>query len=164
MMNYGYQDIKRVMAEASVSFEDADKALKKTHGNIDQAVIIALRKKKGGSRALENVIDAFVRLFYYRLRVEKGEKKFIDVALWIVVVIFVIGTMFSYSYYVISSICAVAAIIILLSGSRLTLEPRPKKETETEFVAVEPMKEDEVLQNYPDEEVAEEDGYNSIEV
>ena len=155
MMNYGYQDIKRVMAEASVNFEDADKALKKTHGNIDQAAIIALRKKKGGGRALESALDAFVRLFYYRLRIEKGDRKFIDVALWIVVVIFVSGTMFSYSYYVISSICAVAVIIILLSGSKLTLEPRPKKETETEVVAVEPMKEDEVLQNYPDEEVAE---------
>jgi hypothetical protein len=161
-MNYGYQDIKRVMAEASVSFEVADKALKKTHGNIDQAVIIALRKKKGGSRALESAVDAFVRLFYYRLRVEKGDKKFIDVALWIVAAVFVIGAMFS--YYVIGPICAVAAIIILLSGSKLTLEPRLKKETEAEVVTVEPMKEDEVLQNYPDEEVAEKDGYNSIEV
>jgi hypothetical protein len=163
-MNYGYQDIKRVMAEASVSFQDADKALKKVRGNIDEAVIIALRKKKGRGGILEGAIDAFVRLFYYRLRVEKGDRKFIDVALWIVVVIFVIGTMFSYSYYVISSICAVAVIIILLSGSKLTLEPRPQKETEAEVMEVEPMKEDEVLQNYPDEEVAEEDGYNSIEV
>ncbi len=47
------------------NLDDADKALKKTHGNIDQAVIIALRKKKGGSRALESAVDAFVRLFYY---------------------------------------------------------------------------------------------------
>ena len=30
MMNDGYQDIKRVMSEASVSFEEADKALKKS--------------------------------------------------------------------------------------------------------------------------------------
>lgn len=161
-MNYGYQDIKRVMAEASVSFEDADKALKKTHGNIDQAVIIALRKKKGGSHALEGAVDAFVRLFYYRLRIEKGDKKFIDVALWIVAVILVVGTMFS--NYVIGPICAVAAIIILLSGSKLTLEPRLQKETKTDVLVIEPMQEDEVLQNYPDEEVAEEDGYNSIEV
>ncbi len=162
-MNYGYQDIKRVMAEASVSFEDADKALKKTHGNIDQAVIIALRKKKdSSSRALEGAVDAFVRLFYYRLRIEKGDRKFIDVALWIVAVILVVGTMFS--NYVIGPICAVAAIIILLSGSKLTLEPRLQKETKTDVLVIEPMKEDEVLQNYPDEEVAEEDGYNSIEV
>ncbi len=165
-MNYGYQDIKRVMAEASVSFEEADKALKKTHGNIDQAVIVALRKKKCRRCALEGAAETFVRLFYYRLRVEKGDKKYIDVSLWIAVIIFVLGTMFSYSYHVIASVCAVAAIIILLSGSKLTLEPRPKKETEAEAeaIAVEPMKEDEVLQNYPDEEVAEKDGYNSIEV
>ena len=52
-MNYGYQDIKRVMAEASVSFEDADKALKKVRGNIDEAIIIALRKKKGRGGILE---------------------------------------------------------------------------------------------------------------
>ena len=163
-MNYGYQDIKRVMAEASVSFEDADKALKKVHGNVNEAVIIALRKKKGRGGILERVVDAFVRLFYYRLRVEKGDKKFIDIALWIVAAIIVVGAMGSYSHYVISSICAVAALIILFSGSKLTLEPGRQKETEAELVDVEPMEEDEVLQNYPDEEVAEEDGYNSIEV
>ena len=163
-MDYGYQDIKRVMAEASVSFEDADKALKKVRGNIDEAIIIALRKKKGRGGILEGGIDAFVRLFYYRLRVEKGDKKFLDVALWVVVAVFIIGTMISYSYYVISSICAVAVMIILFSGSKLTLEPKRQKETETELVDVAPMEEDEVLQNYPDEEVAEEDGYNSIEV
>ena len=52
----------------------------------------------------------------------------------------------------------------MFSGSKLTLEPKRQKETETELVDVAPMEEDEVLQNYPDEEVAEEDGYNSIEV
>jgi len=163
-MSYGYQDIKRVMAEASVSFEDADKALKKVRGNINEAVIIALRKKKGSYGIIESAVDAFVRLFYYRLRVEKGDKKFIDMALWVVVIIFIIGTMISYSYHVISSICAVAVIIILFSGSKLTLEPRRQREPEAELVDVEPMEEDEVLQNFPDEEVAEEDGYNSIEV
>jgi len=163
MMNYGYQDIKHVMTQASVSFEDADKALKKAHGNIDQAIIIAMRKKKdSSSRAVESAVDAFVQLFYYRLHIEKGDRKYIDVALWVVAAILVIGTMFS--YYVIGPICAVAAAIILLSGSKLTIEPKPKKETEAEAIPVEPMQEDEVLQNYPDEEVAEQDGYNSIEV
>ncbi len=163
-MNYGYQDIKHVMAEASVSFEDSDKALKKVRGNVNEAVIIALRKKKGRGGVLERAVDAFVRLFYYRLRIEKGDKKFLDVALWIVAAVFVIGAIISYSYYVISPICAVAAIIILFSGSKLTLEPRRQKEKKTELVDVAPMEEDEVLQNYPDEEVTEEDGYNSIEV
>ena len=55
---------------------------------------------------LERAVDAFVRLFYYRLRVEKGDKKFFDVALWIVALIAVAGTMISYSHYVISSIGA----------------------------------------------------------
>lgn len=163
-MKYGYQDIKRVMAEASVSFEDADKALKKVRGNVDEAVIIALRKKKDGGSILERSIDAFVRLFYYRLRIEKGDKKFIDIALWIVAVIFIIGAAIPYSNNVIFFISSVAVIIILFSGSKLTLEPRRQKETKTELIDVEPMKEDEVLENYPEEEVAEEDGYNSIEV
>lgn len=163
-MNYGYEDIKRVMTEASVSFEDADKALKKVHGNGDQAVIMALRKKKGRGSVLESAIDAFVRLFFYRLRVEKGNKTFIDVALWIVVVVLTVGTFFQYSNYIISAICTVVFIIILFSGSRLTLEPKRQKETKTELVDVKPMEGDEVLQNYPDEDVTEEDGYNSIEV
>jgi redox-sensitive bicupin YhaK (pirin superfamily) len=163
-MNYGYQDIRRVMAEASVSFEDADKALKKVHGNINEAVMIALRKKKGRSGVLEHAVDAVVRLFYYRLRVEKGDKTFLDVALWIVAAVFLVGIMISYSHYMISSIGTVAVIIVLLSGSKLTLEPKRQKEAETALVDAAPMEEDEVLQNYPDEEVAEEDGYNSIEV
>lgn len=163
-MSYGYQDIKHVMQKASVSFEDADKALKKVHGKIDEAVIIALRKKKRSGGIVERAVDAFVRLFYYRLRVEKGEKIFIDMALWIFVIIFVIGTIFSYSYNVISSICAVAFIIILLSGSKLTFEPRKHKETQTGLVDVTPLEDDEVLKDYPDEEVTEQDGYNSIEV
>ena len=163
-MNYGYQDIKRVMAEASVSFEEADKALKKAHGNTKEAVIIALRKKKGRGSALESAVDAFVRLFFYRLRIEKGDKKFFDISLWIVVAVSIFGTMFSYSLHVVSSIFAVAFIVILFSGSKLTLEPKRQKEAETELVDIEPMAEDEVLQNYPDEEVTEEDGYNSIEV
>ena len=164
MMNDGYQDIKRVMSEASVSFEEADKALKKARGKVNEAVIIALRKKKRKGGVLERAVDAFVRLFYYRLRVEKGDKKFFDVALWIVALIAVAGTMISYSHYVISSIGAAAVIVILLSGSKLTFEPRQKKEAEAELVDAVPMEEDEVLENYPDEEVAEEDGYNSIEV
>lgn len=163
-MSYGYQDIKHVMQKASVSFEDADKALKKVHGKIDEAIIIALRKKKRNGGIVERAVDAFVRLFYYRLRVEKGEKKFIDMALWIVVIIFIIGIISPYSYNVISSICAVAFIVILFSGSKLTFEPRKQKEIETELVDVTPMEEDKVLQDYPDEEVTEEDGYNSIEV
>ncbi len=163
-MNYGYQDIKRVMAEASVSFEEADKALKKARGNTSEAVIIALRKKKGGGDALERAVDAFVMLFFYRLRIEKGDKKFFDIALWIVVAICIVGTMLSYSFHVVSSILAVAFIIILLSGSKLTLEPKRQKETETELVDIKPMEEDEVLRNYPDEEITEKDGYNSIEV
>ncbi len=163
-MNYGYQDIKRVMAEASVGFEEADKALKKARGNTGEAVIIVLRKKKGGGGALECAVDAFVRLFFYRLSIEKGDKKFIDVALWIVAAISIVGAMLSYSFHVVSSILAVAFIIILLSGSKLTLEPKRQKETETELVDMKPMEEDEVLQHYPDEEVAEKDGYNSIEV
>lgn len=163
-MNYGYQDIKHVMTKASVGFEEADKALKKARGNTNEAVIIALRKKKGSGDALECAVNAFVRLFFYRLRIEKGDKKFLDIALWIVVAISIVGTMLSYAFHVISSIYAVAFIIILFSGSKLTLETKRQKETETELVDIKPMEEDEVLQNYPDEEVADKDGYNSIEV
>lgn len=163
-MKYGYQDIKRVMAEASVSFEDADKALKNVRGNVDEAVITALRKKKGSDGILERWVEAFARLFFYRVRVEKGDKKFLDIALWIVVTIIIIGAIISSAYDVVFLICLVPIIIILFSGSKLTLEPRRQKETKTELIDVEPMKEDEVLENYPDEEVTEEDGYNSIEV
>lgn len=163
-MDYGYQDIKRVMAEASVSFEDADKALKKARGKVDEAVIIALRKKKSNGGVLERWIDAFARLFFYRIRAEKGNKKYIDVPLWVVAAILLIGAMISHGEVVLFLVLLVPFIIILFSGCKLTIEPRRKKETKTELIDVEPMEEDEVLENYPDEEVAEEDGYNSIEV
>jgi len=162
-MNYGYQEIQRVMKEARVSFEEADRALKKSRGNIGEAVILALRKKNGQDGLFERGIDAFVRLFRYRVRIEKDGRKYFDLALWIIGVVMFMAEI-ALSYGKTFTIYAVIALIILFSGSKLTLEPRAARDAEPELVEAEPMQEDEVLQNYPDEEVSEQEGYNSVEV
>ena len=55
-------------------------------------------------------------------------------------------------------------ITIMLSGSSLYLVPRRSKEESMELVKAETMDEDDVLENFGEDEVVEEDGLNTIEI
>ncbi len=83
--------IRELQRRVDVSYEEAEKFLKRAGGNIDIAESYAIRKENSiGARffnELENIIDATL---VYRLRIYKGEDVFTNIPVIVLVVLMVL--------------------------------------------------------------------------
>ncbi len=163
-MNYGYEKILRVQKACGVSFEEADKALKRTKGNEEQARLYALRNKKKKDGAIVRTTMSLMNLINYRVKVVRNKKVYIDLALGIVLLIYFLLLLFFYDGNIFF-VTVVVFLIIVLSGSSLHLQPKQNKDEAVELIRTSPMDEDTVLEAYSDEEVTEDkDGLHTIEI
>ena len=163
-MKYGYEKILRVQRTCGVSFEEADKALKRAKGNEEQARLYALRSKKKKDGVFIRATMSLMNLITYRIKIKRNGKIYLDLALGIVLLIYFLLFSFFYNGNIFF-VTAVILLIIVLSGSSMHIQPRQQKDESVELINTNPMDEDTVLETYSEEEVnEEEDGLHTIEI
>ncbi|MCK5128471.1 MAG: hypothetical protein KAQ68_01355 [Clostridiales bacterium] len=169
-MEYGYEKVLMVQRRCGVSFEEADKALKQTKGDVDKACTYAIRKKNQDNSWSKKVLSALNNFVTYRIKINKnGETRFNIPMGIIIVIIFLYLIVVSTSYYYRNSgmgfilFCVFA--IVVLTGHTLEITPGEKKqEQKLEKVNSNIIVEEEVLEVFAEDEVHEDDEYNTIEI
>jgi|GEM_PF-2262429 len=89
-MKYNYQDITKLQSEAEVNFEIADKALKKSRGDFNKAMYLAMKQKKkyeSRSKTAHQVNDVFDTFFSYRFLAYKKNRTYINIRMWIFILV-----------------------------------------------------------------------------
>lgn len=168
-MKYTYQDITKLQNEAEVSFEIADKALKKSRGNFNKALYVAIKRKKRyekRSETTKQVSEVFKNIFGYRFVVYKGAHTYINVRVWILILVgfFINGIFGSFAYLLVPPL-----ILTFFFNVEYKLSNKIKKNDDDTF-NVEPVKEttdkEGVLDiNLSEEKIEDDDeGYAKVEI
>lgn len=163
-MDYGYEKILNVQRRCGVSFEVADKALKYSKGDIDKACIYALRKSSQQKGWFGRMMSALANFITYRFIISKDDEVVINIPTGIVILFSFVIMFITNEFFVFAFLAFFLVGIIILAGYTLSITPKVINEQKVEKINNQVLQEEDVFENYSEDEVEEEDGYNTIEI
>lgn len=100
MVKVKFDVIQKVMEATNASFEDADRAVRKSKGDFDGAVYFVKQRQSKGAKdkTFASVIDNIIGIFKYKLVVKRDDKIYVSVSTGIVAIILLIYVFFASMY------------------------------------------------------------------
>jgi hypothetical protein len=167
-MKKSYESIEALRQKTGVTFEQADRALAKARGDADLAAYYLMRSKakagEGGTGA--DIWDRIAGIFLYTLRVERRDRVFLHIPVWIVYLLLIITNIFTYRGYTIVMLGFLTVYVCaLLSRASVHIEPPLRCESRLTAVETGVLPPEEAMARYPEEPVSESaDGEHTVVV
>lgn len=171
-MNKSVEQIQALQQKTGATFEQADRALTRAKGNRDQALYYIYRdqaRKKDTSREGSGLWDRIIGVFLYTVRIDNGEKVYLNIPVWIVYILLLINALASASLYRYNGLITifwgflVIYLCVLLSRSSIHIVPPLHREQKLETVETEEWPAEEAYAQYAEDPVeTDEKGENSI--
>lgn len=163
-MDYGYEKILNVQRRCGVSFEIADKALRYSKGDIDKACIYALRKSSQQKSKFSKFMSALANFITYRFIISKDDDAVINIPTGIVILFSFVIMIITNGFSGFAFLCFFLLGIIIMTGFTMSITPKVELEQKVQKINNQVMQEEEVFEQYSEDEVEDEDGYNTIEI
>lgn len=162
-MNKSYEKIQALQQKTGATFEQADRALARAKGNEDQAAYDLLRRmarKKKGNRGGPDVWDRIAGMFLYELRIDRDEKIYINVPVWVVYILLLVSAIASSGYcsngteaFIFGTVAIYLCIVLF--RCRVHLVPPSHKEEKLETVVAGGLADEDALVRYAEDPVIE---------
>lgn len=172
-MKKSYEAIKTLQQRTGATFEQADRALVRAKGDPDQAAYELLRKiaRKGNTEERgPEIRSRLAGLFTYTLRVERDDRVFVCIPMWVVYILIAVLLLVTNGLYyrdqapiILGSITLY--LCLLLSRCSLHIVPPRRREDKLETMETGELPVEELLARYAEDPVSEgKDGRHTIVV
>lgn len=162
-MGVMFEKIEYIQKRTGATFEVVEKSLKKAKGDTEKAIyLINKRERSKIRRCVSIIMNSIIGLFRYKFIIKKNDVNFVNLPLMIILII-VIPIISSYNYTA-PIVSIYVFIIILLTGSEITIKRNDPNVPKIKLKTIEVVNEDDVLEEHQEEQVVNDEGFNKVEI